>query len=315
DYHAKANAEPIKDPQQDVSLVEWEQLDNGFRFIFKRKWDTCDVNDFNIQEDTVRVIWAWSNETPKDGKLPYHGTKRGVQSASLRHRIGGSFRTAEDGEKTWDVHLTNHTIGEEKTNYFCKIFKFPKLLKKHHITAYLPIIKEEHRRLIHHIALFQCDVPRSLNRTRKSVFEHLLTHPGDQCNSHELPMEFKTYCYTFEISLNYGSEGQDFPEHVGRPIGEDDEDNYFVLEVHYENLDGVPFVDSSGVRVVYTENLRTYDTGTIIFGQRVTPFTFVPPQQEKFKIKGYCPGVCTEKGFPETGITVFSTLLHGHVHA
>ncbi|CAG7726278.1 unnamed protein product, partial [Allacma fusca] len=40
-----------------------------------------------------------------------HAGNRGVQSAFLKHRIGGAFRIPEQDEKYWDVHLTNHTVG------------------------------------------------------------------------------------------------------------------------------------------------------------------------------------------------------------
>ncbi|CAG7822785.1 unnamed protein product, partial [Allacma fusca] len=95
DYYAEKSTAPIKDPSQDVELIEAEQMDNGFRFVFRRRWDTCDDNDFKIQDDTVRIIWAWSDEIPVDGALPWHAGNRGVQSAFLKHRIGGAFRIPE----------------------------------------------------------------------------------------------------------------------------------------------------------------------------------------------------------------------------
>ena len=54
-------------------------------------------------------------------------------------------------------------------------------------------------------------------------------------------------------------------------------------------------VDSSGLRFYYTENVRQYDAGIFYTGTYSSPHLLIPPQQTNWKMKGYCPAVCTEK--------------------
>ena len=88
------------------------------------------------------------------------------------------------------------------------------------------------------------------------------------------------------------------PEHVGMPIGEDHGGaTFFILETHYDNpnLDkGV--VDSSGLRILLTPNLREYDAGIMSAGIEVQPLALiVPPMQEEFTTLGRCTADCTGK--------------------
>ncbi len=48
-----------------------------------------------------------------------------------------------------------------------------------------------------------------------------------------------------------------YPDHVGFPVGEDGERNYYMLEVHYNNPDalaGLTF--ETGLEIYYTPQLK-----------------------------------------------------------
>ena len=71
-------------------------------------------------------------------------------------------------------------------------------------------------------------------------------------------------------------------------------------------------VDSSGLRIYHTAQLRQYDVATLMVGVLVHPFKqFVPPKMITLNT-GWCSSECTEKGLPEEGITVFASGLHAH---
>lgn len=54
-------------------------------------------------------------------------------------------------------------------------------------------------------------------------------------------------------------------------------------------------VDSSGIRIFYTENLREYDSGTLMLGQTVFPSIVIPPGQPRFLVTGFCDTTCTQQ--------------------
>ncbi|CAG0892814.1 unnamed protein product [Darwinula stevensoni] len=109
--------------------------------------------------------------------------------------------------------------------------------------------------------------------------------------------------------------GEKYPEHTGYPLQPDSEGpTYYRMEMHYDNpqlIDGIH--DDSGLTIYYTDNLRTYDMGTIVLGYIVTYTQLVPPGLGDFMTVGHCPGECTEMYIPPEGIHIFSGLLHSHL--
>ncbi|CAG2069210.1 unnamed protein product, partial [Timema podura] len=104
-----------------------------------------------------------------------------------------------------------------------------------------------------------------------------------------------------------------FPSHVGLPLAEDHRSTFFMLETHYDNPMFRSAVDSSGVRVFYSNKLREYDGGMLVSGITVTPLHVIPPRQPQYHTVGYCNSLCTQRMFPQTGIKVVSVLLHSHL--
>ncbi|XP_069977634.1 DBH-like monooxygenase protein 1 [Penaeus vannamei] len=86
-----------------------------------------------------------------------------------------------------------------------------------------------------------------------------------------------------------------------------------MMEMHYDNPNykqGI--VDSSGLRVFLTENLREFDAGVLILGHMVSPSHIIPPGSE-WKTIGHCDGGCVEQALPAEGVKVFRGLLHAHL--
>nr|CAD7450704.1 unnamed protein product [Timema bartmani] len=120
-------------------------------------------------------------------------------------------------------------------------------------------------------------------------------------------------CLTPVLAWAIGSQGEMFPSHVGLPLAEDHRSTFFMLETHYDNPMFRSAVDSSGVRVFYSNKLREYDGGMLVSGITVTPLHVIPPRQPQYHTVGYCNSLCTQRMFPQTGIKVVSVLLHSHL--
>lgn len=52
-------------------------------------------------------------------------------------------------------------------------------------------------------------------------------------------------------------------------------------------------VDSSGMQIHYTDQLRNYDIGILEVGLEYTDKMAIPPGQEAFDLTGYCISECT----------------------
>ncbi|XP_071518893.1 MOXD1 homolog 1-like [Panulirus ornatus] len=104
------------------------------------------------------------------------------------------------------------------------------------------------------------------------------------------------------------------PDHTGFPIGEEyGGATYFLMEVHYDNPSLKPgIVDSSGLRIFYTENLRQHDAGILIMGHIITPTHIIPPSHNWLTV-GHCHESCTQQNLPSGGIHVFQGVLHSHL--
>lgn len=147
DLYGVGNSVPAEDDKNDYELL-WASEDGNYTTIrFRRKWDTCDrEHDYEITEDTVRLIWAVSDEDPVvNGKVfqpTYHGPDfRGGRSVFLKVPTHLSVfpddRIPNPGTHHWDAKMNNVLIdGETDTTYRCKIFKAPQFkdsAKKHQI--------------------------------------------------------------------------------------------------------------------------------------------------------------------------------------
>ncbi|XP_050715576.1 uncharacterized protein LOC126998176 [Eriocheir sinensis] len=310
DTYADGNMAPKVDASQDVTLLGGYQNDTHTVIRFSRPWNTCDEGqDVLLSDDTVRVIWAYSNTDPaSETDLKYHAA-RGTKSLYLKSPQLVMPQMGPD-VKTWDFLSPNVSLPDNlDTLYWCKIFKMPPTPVKSHMIGYVPVVQQENAEHVHHVLFYECYVPDS-----DTHFEKWVSWEGTQCYSANMPNSWN-YCKSVVIAWGVGGEGEMFPEHTGTPMGEEHGGaTYFMMEMHYDNPNlrqGV--VDSSGIRIFYTENLREYDSGTLMFGQHVFPSIIIPPGQPRFLAAGFCDTTCTQQMLPKEGVKIFQGVLHSHL--
>ena len=125
-----------------------------------------------------------------------------------------------------------------ETYYHCKVFKFPKLSKKHHVIGvnhgwwvtnsqiliieidskciwpfviydhfqYRPLITKGSVPHIHHINVYNCHVPESVGRTA-DYLEKYVTDDGADCFANTTPTDWKEYCYALRLATAVGADG------------------------------------------------------------------------------------------------------------
>ncbi|KAK8380027.1 hypothetical protein O3P69_016584 [Scylla paramamosain] len=310
DRHAEGNSAPMLDQSQDVKLLGGYQNDTHTVLRFSRPWDTCDgEQDYVLSDDTVRVIWSYSNRDPtSETNLHYHD-RRGTKSLFLQ---SPQFEMPEMGPdvKTWEFLSPNVSLPNDfDTLYWCKIYKMPPTTTKHHIIGFVPVVEEKNAEHVHHILFYECHAPDS-----DTLFEQHLEEQGAQCHTPNMPSSFN-HCQSVLIAWAIGGQGEMYPEHAGFPIGEQHGGaTYFMMETHYDNPNlrqGV--VDSSGIKIFYTEKLRQHDAGILMIGHQVSFTHIIPPRQESFLTGTFCDGSCTGQTLPEEGVRVFQGILHSHL--
>lgn len=90
----------------------------------------------------------------------------------------------------------------------------------------------------------------------------------------------------------------------------DNENNIFVMEIHYDNPDKVPgSIDSSGIRVFYTNTLRKYEAGSLLLGD-ITVARAGQTVRNGFEYEHSCSSACTGKF--SRPINIYASGLHMH---
>lgn len=100
------------------------------------------------------------------------------------------------------------------------------------------------------------------------------------------------------------------PPDVGFPVT--DEERYYVMQTHYDNPTGVAgVVDSSSVRLHFSDSPRTHDAGTISVGDALISLASQPVEGGR-NYTFTCPSECTSQ-IVQPSITVFASMLHAHL--
>nr|XP_045616124.1 MOXD1 homolog 1-like isoform X2 [Procambarus clarkii] len=309
DRHATGYAVPVIDESQDVTLLGGYQNDTHTVVRFSRPWTTCDtLSDLQLADETVKLIWAFSSEDPKDEMTMKKHSERGTKSVLLQSPEL-VFPTPEGDVKAWDLLSPNVSLPNDlPTLYWCSVVKIPPLASKAQAIGVIPLIEEKNVQHVHHILVYECHVPESARH-----FEKWVGVPGLQCYGPNMPVSW-TYCGTPVFTWGIGGEGDLYPENVGLPLGEENGGaTYFLKEIHYDNPDlKQDIVDASGLRVLYTETPREYDAGVLTIGHSISPLLVVPPGTHWLTV-GICHPDCTQQGLPEGGVKVFEVLLHSHM--
>ncbi|XP_022123223.2 MOXD1 homolog 1 [Pieris rapae] len=302
----------VTDEVQNYELISGYQNDTHTTLEFRRQLDTCDKQDFIIGEDTTQILWALGSEG-SDGELPRH-MHSGTRPLRLLQPLSKPDTVPL---KHWDVRIANLTIPHVMaTLFWCKVFKAPDLLKKHHIVGYqplidsrpirnkIPVIEKDSLSPVHHMVLYEC----AGDHDKRMWTEWA---EGEGFFGPSRPFELAT-CVTPIAAWAMGSKGEFLPENVGIPLGERGGVSYYMLEVHYDNQALHEVLDNSGIRIHYTPQLRAHDAALLGAGIGVSALHVIPPKQRAYRTVGICSPECTNNTMPEEGINIVSVLLHAH---
>ncbi|XP_064602687.1 DBH-like monooxygenase protein 1 [Liolophura sinensis] len=304
DRFAPGKFEPVVDMMSDYNLLSGSQNGTHTTLRFSRRLILCSNNDFSINNDTARVIWAYSDSEPgPDGHLMYHFQNRGVRSMYLLTYTQDLPPLPAD-TVTLDLLSPNVLIPATDTTYLCSSFKFPDLTRKHHVIQVEPVIQPGRESEVHHIILHAC--PYYSNESLE------VSH---QCRHRNMPPEWWR-CEANYFAWAIGGGVFSFPVHVGMPIGDSEKPMMFLMEVHYDNprlLSGMR--DSSGLRLIMTSQLRQYDAGILYMGMNVWDSHVIPPYYKEFLSEGACSSDCLSQGMGNQTdkLNVFAAILHSHL--
>ncbi|XP_030261454.1 DBH-like monooxygenase protein 2 homolog [Sparus aurata] len=291
DYYATGNAMPVEDTEQSYTLLSLNESDGQTSMSFQRAIVSCDQQDFQITAQPIKLIYAYGTTDV----ISYHGARRGTKEVNLLNYMA---RTTLPNTNFLSVTVENITVPTTHTYYHCKVMNFPWLTTKQHIIVVEPVI--ENVDIVHHMLLYRCP--------------SFVTQPyNSQCYQGNMG----DACFGVVATWGVGGGVMDLPENVGIPVGGDDSDTFYRLEIHYNNPNNVSGrTDSSGLRLYYTAQLRQYDVGILMTG--VVPGMNInykiPPKANQFRSYGVCnTSLFSEFLNPMPDLKVFSVLMHTHL--
>ncbi|XP_025419900.1 dopamine beta-hydroxylase-like [Sipha flava] len=295
------------DERQDCDEFDVARIHGGvIALTFTRKFDTCDdERDYLIEDGTTHLVWMMGGGPlfAVDGLLVSQARAKGMQRVQLLKAERPQVKLPDKVSEV-DVLADKVKVPAEETTYWCHVMKIPlDLSSKHHIVRFESVIEENSRGVVHHMEVFHCEA---------GADDQMPLYRGP-CFSEKRPYKTQV-CKKVLAAWAMGAPAFVYPEEAGLPIGGPDFNNYIMLEVHYNNP-GLRkgMVDSSGVRLYITPEVRKYDAGVIELGLEYTDKMAIPPKQQDFILSGYCIAECTAVSIPPTGIEIFGSQLHTHL--
>nr|CAH7713214.1 unnamed protein product [Callosobruchus chinensis] len=294
------------DRQQDCRKFKIKSSRNIVKFTYRRKFDTCDDNDYVIEDGTTHIVWS-------RGKHKLYQLK-GLNISSSSHdkgmvRVQLLKNTQVEASlpkyvRKLDIVTNKVKVPSVETTYWCHVFKLPdEFSRKHHIYQYESHIQDSSRGVVHHMEVFHCET---------NAKEDIPLYAGD-CFAKDRPPKTQV-CKRVLAAWAMGAPPFTYPEEASLPIGGENFNPYIMLEVHYNNPElRSDVVDSSGIRFHVSSKLKKMDAGVIELGLEYTDKMAIPPGQEQFPLSGYCTSACTSMGLPPDGITIFGSQLHTHL--
>ncbi|XP_014208598.1 MOXD1 homolog 2 [Copidosoma floridanum] len=329
DRHVKgANRDPQMDSSQDYHLQSGYENKTHTVLRFSRRYDTCDPRDLKITNDTLQVVWQYHVDEPASaaGVLPSEGAVRGTRPLylvqldvqprrSVSRPIAGIISPAmgDSGSKkqepepvlhVWDLFNEQVRLPmDQDTLLQCRVFTLPKILRKHHVVRYEPVIQPGNEYYLHHMTLYEC-------RGNETKLKEAKRTNGSSCSSVDW---LHAQCNTIAATWSLGSEGFNYPAEAGYALNGYDGPRYYMLETHYSNPQLDSFVtDNSGLRLYHTDKLRTHDAGVLSIGIDPNWRHIIPPGQPEVISEGHCISRCTGEMLPDKGVNVFGVVMHTH---
>ncbi|XP_043076102.1 DBH-like monooxygenase protein 2 homolog isoform X1 [Puntigrus tetrazona] len=289
DRHAVGTSIPLVDKQQNYKLLSLTESDGKTVMKFQRSISYCDENDLPITGLPMKLIYAYG----ETDEIAYHGNRRGTKELNLLKYMPQSN---PPNSNFFDITMVNFTVPANQTYYHCKVMKIPTFDHKKHIYRIAPVITNVD--IVHHLALYRC-LPS-------------VTEPFEaDCYSSSSRLAL---CIEVVAVWGVGGLGYEFPEAAGLPIGGNIKASFYKLEVHYNNHNLASRVDSSGLRLHYTSELRQHDAGVLVVGLSVAPGYAIPPKAKSFLTYGLCDTAYIPKVVEKSNdLQLFSVMLHAHL--
>ncbi|XP_071187214.1 DBH-like monooxygenase protein 2 homolog [Salvelinus alpinus] len=303
DYHATGNGFPLVDEKQSYTFLSLIEADGQTTMTFWRSIQSCDQEDFHITDSPVKLIYAYG----KTDDIEYHSRTRETKEVNLLKFMP---RSSPRNTNYLDFVMDHFIVPAEHTYYNCKVMKMPKLNGKHHVYRVNDHSWSEISSLLHLLMSQVEPVIKNLD----------LVH-------HMLPLicDSDQRCYTggpwadcFKVVAVWAVGGLAFelPENAGIPIGGHDYDEFYRLEIHYNNLaQETGRRDSSGMRMYYTDQLRQHDVG-IRCSIMVPSWGYaIPPTASAFRSYGLCNTSHFSDILPDPvpDLSVIFIMLHTHL--
>ncbi|XP_074009979.1 putative DBH-like monooxygenase protein 2 [Numenius arquata] len=297
DYYVVDEETLEEDDSQDYQLLSVTENETSTTMLFKQHLWTCDPKDLDITMDTARLVTAFG---PDDTVQFFKGQRFSKSLFLMRYRAP-SDSTGPKTFFTYDLRLDNFAVPVEETKYACTFIPLPMVKQKHHIYKFEPVITPHNISLVHHILVYACG--------NASVL------PTGIDNCYGANPDF-SLCSQVLVGWAVGGETYQFPDEAAISIGTPWDPQYIRLEIHYSNFDLLPgLIDSSGVRIYYTPELRKYDVGVLQTGIFTFPVHFIPPGAESYRSYGLCNSSQFDEmnGMLVPDLHVFAYLLHTHL--
>ncbi|CAH1788317.1 unnamed protein product, partial [Owenia fusiformis] len=182
-----------------------------------------------------------------------------------------------------------------ETNYMCLTVPLPED-GDYHMIAMKPIINNTY--VMHHMLLYACaedELPGGENDVRTKFRTPRLCGMSTGCTKliSKWALGYQGECGSDKAAFRIGKNGY----------------KTAVLQMHWNNPElRSDYVDSSGMELYYTPNLRPYDAGYVMTGQRSI---VIPPGLPSVRVSGGAASICT-KEYMKKPVYVLETLLHMH---
>ncbi|XP_057655440.1 tyramine beta-hydroxylase isoform X1 [Diorhabda carinulata] len=306
DVYVDKNGVTHNDKQEDCNNFKIKRNSNITKFAFERRFDTCDQQDYIIEEGTTHIVWSRGNHNlykPEGINISSTPDNHGMVRVNLLKNTKVNYYLPSH-VKIFDFLNDKVEVPAEETTYWCRIIKLPEeFKKKHHIYQYAANIQEASEGLVHHMEVFHCQT---------GADEEIPLYNGD-CFGKNRPPKTQV-CKRVLAAWAMGAPPFKYPKEASLPIGGENFNPYIMLEVHYNNPDlRAGIIDSSGIRFHISSKLKEMDAGVIELGLEYTDKMAIPPGQDSFSLTGYCISSCTAMSLPVSGITVFGSQLHTHL--
>ncbi|CAK1551235.1 unnamed protein product [Leptosia nina] len=312
DYHGNDHFEDMHSDEEGKLLLDIKQNCDNFHvnakrrcLTFDRDFDTCDDEDYTIEDGTVHVIWARGTDRLF--------TSKGLCLSCTSQHDHGFIRVrlltppSMPPQKAEELAIVNKNVEVPGTDttYWCKVVKLPDYVSEevHHIIQFQSSITRGNEGLVHHMEVFYCDADPQ---------QDIPLYEGN-CFASDRPEKTKL-CSKVKAAWAMGAPPFVYPKEAGLPLGGRGANKYVMLEVHYNNPElKDDWVDSSGITLHLTANRRQYDAAIMELGLEYTDKMAIPGRQPAFPLTAHCIPQCTGVGLPKEGIVVFGSQLHTHL--